>query len=150
MRFILIAAFLLAACGNSVTAPAASLLVTPIVTPQQIHAGDTVTVQVVVTNTGDRPQEYSENWCGGPFVIYASDGIVDPRANMGCFNGSLISVVTLGVGEQHVYTSQWVTNYAEAAFGTRPSPLAAGTYLIRGALQGNGVENVAVTVEITQ
>lgn len=148
---ILATAFLLVACEKSVTAPTANLLVTPIVTPSQVRAGDTVTVQVIVTNTSDRPQQYSENWCGGSFVIYSSDGTVDPRVNIGCFNTAAAAAVTLGVGEQHVYTSRWATDYAEApSGGTLPGPLAAGTYLIRGALQGDGVQNVAVVVQIDQ
>lgn len=149
-RCLLLATFLLAACGESVTGPAAGLLVTPILAQSQVRAGDTVTVQIVVTNVGNGPQQYSENWCGSPFLIYSAAGTVDASANVGCFSTAQAAIVTLGAGAQHVYTSRWATDYVEAASGTAPGPLVPGTYLIRGALQGDGVQSVAVAMQITQ
>jgi hypothetical protein len=141
MRSIaVLAVLLLAACDRSPTAPASRLLVTAYATPDTIRAGDQMDVIVAITNVSDQPQSYESNFCGPAYHVYNAAGARLDSAQA-CFSYS--QPKTLAPGAQDVYTSAWATTS-----GSPATPLPAGAYTIRGALDGDGVESYAYAVQL--
>lgn len=141
MRSIaVLALLLLVACDRSPTAPANRLLVTAFATPDTIRAGEATNVIVAITNVTDRPQTYQPNVCGPLYHIYDHGG-TQLDSVIACF--ALAAPQTLAPGAQYVYAAEWTT-----VTGSPAVPLPAGTYTIRGAVDGNGVENLPYTVQV--
>jgi hypothetical protein len=138
MRVFLIAVALLATgCGRSIAAPdMMPLVVSVIVSPATIPRGQTIAVTVSITNRASQPESYVEDWCAAFAVMNAAGSVVGPES--GCFSVQSLASVTLAPGEQRLYTAQWATD----------STIQAGEYTIAGALHGDNVENIPVTIQI--
>ena len=142
MRLIAVLAVLsLAACDRSPTAPASRLLVTAYATPDTIRAGEPMNIIIAITNVSDQPQSYESNFCGPAYrVLNAAGSTLDSTSLCAAYSAPK----TLAPGAQDVYSSVWTTTS-----GDQTAPLPAGSYTIRGALSGDGVENYSYAVQLT-
>ncbi len=142
MRLIAVLAVVsLVACERSPTAPANRLLVTAFATPDTIRAGDETVVTIGITNVSDQPQTYESNFCGPAYHIYDAAGTMLDGARP-CL---LVSQPkTLAPGAQDVYSAAWAATAILSA-----APLPAGSYTIRGLVDGEGVENLPYVVRVT-
>lgn len=141
MRSIaVLALLLLTACDRSPTAPANRLLVTAFATPDSVRAGGSTIVIIGITNVSDTPQTYESNFCGSAYHVFDTAG---KRLDSEPFCASVSLPKTLAPGAQDVYSAAW-----ETATGSPATPLPAGTYTIRGAVAGDGVENLPYTVQL--
>ena len=141
MRLIAVLAVLsLAACERSPTAPANRLLVSAFATPDTIRAGEVTVVTVGITNVSDEPQTYESNFCGQAYHIYNAAGTKIDNA-LPCL--ALTAPKMLAPGAQDLYSTEWTT-----AGGSPATALPAGSYTIRGAVDGDGVENLPFTVQV--
>lgn len=146
MRAIFVVALLsLAACEKSPTAPATAFLVTAFATPQAIKSGTQTVVIVGITNVTNKAQTFESNFCGPAFSVTTSSG-ANPYGGFFCFSYS--APKTLAPGEQVVYSSEWTTTGVDST-GHSTGPLPAGTYTLRGALNGTNVNNIAFAVQLT-
>ena len=141
MRLIAVLAVLsLVACERSPTAPANRLLVTAFAMPDTVRAGDVIAVTIGITNVSDQPQTYESNFCGPAYRVYnAAGAILD--GSLACLGIS--QPRTLAPGAQDLYSSAWTTTT-----GSPSAPLPTGSYKIRGAVDGDGVENLAYVVQV--
>ncbi|MFI5232920.1 MAG: hypothetical protein ACHQSE_10475 [Gemmatimonadales bacterium] len=141
MRSIaVLALLLLVACDRSPTAPANRLLVTAFATPDSVRAGSSTVVIIGITNVSNTPQTYESNFCGSAYHIFDTAGKrLDPEP----FCAAVSLPKTLAPGAQDVYSAEW-----ETTAGSPTSLLPAGTYTIRGAVDGAGVENLPYTVQV--
>lgn len=132
-----LALLLLVACDRSPTAPANKLLVTAFATPDTVLAGSTTSVIIAITNVSNQPQPYVASFCGPVYHIFDSAGAqVDTTAYF-CADDYLAPPV-LAPGAQATFAAEWTTT------------LAPGQYTIRGALTGDGIENIPYPVWIAQ
>jgi hypothetical protein len=142
MRLIAVLVVLsLVACERSPTAPANRLLVTAFASPDTVRAGDVTVVIIGITNVSDRPQTYESNFCGPAYHIFDATGARLDNA-FPCL--AITEPRTLAPGAQDVYSTAWTTSG-----GSPAAPLPAGSYKIRGAVDGDGVENLPYEVHVT-
>ena len=97
-----------------------------------LRPGETAQVTVAATNWGLKPVIINTNPCAGAFVVFDKAGT---RAGPALRTCSLALVTReLAPGETHVFRHSWAVD----GFGdiTKPRPLAAGTYTLRGHVFG--------------
>jgi len=108
--------------------------------PDTVRAGDAIAVTVGITNVSDQPQSYESNFCGPAYHIFDAAG-TQLQNSPGCLLFS--APKTLAPGAQDVYTAAWTTTG-----GSPTAALPAGSYTLRGAVDGDGVENLPFTVQV--
>jgi hypothetical protein len=142
MRLIAVLAVVsLVACERSPTAPASKFLVTAFATPDTVRAGEVTVVTVGITNVSDKPQSYESNFCGPAYHIFNAAGARLDNA-IPCL--AITQPKMLAPGAQDVYSTEWTTTG-----GSPATALPSGSYTIRGAVDGDGVENLPYAVQVT-
>jgi hypothetical protein len=84
--------------------------------------------------------------CGPAFHVFNQAG-TQRGASSVC--AAIYISKTLAPGERALYTSQWTTVGTDS-LGQSTGPLPAGTYTLRGALDGANVNSAAATVVLVR
>lgn len=145
-RILALSLLALTGCAKSPTAPSNIFLVTAFATPQSFIAGNVTTVIIGIENVSNTTQTFDANFCGPAYHVFDSTGT---RIGGSYVCSAIYIPKTLAPGEQAVYSSQWTTVGTDAV-GHSTGPLPAGTYTLRGALEGAQIQSSAYTVSLVK
>lgn len=148
IRLYAFAGLLCFACDRGPTSPLSGLAVTTSVVPSVFHVGEEVMVRVVVTNRGIEPRTISINACPDPFVVSTPDGTTVAPGQRICTAELILR--TLAPGDQYTFAEQWAGDAIRGGFDAPAAVLAPGSYLVRGTMNGAGVDNPGVMIQITR
>ena len=148
MRLVLMVAFLSVACGG-VTTPRGDLSWSVTIAPLTIRAGDTATVQVVVTNRGKQRRDFYRGKCVDPWVVTTTSGTVVGPRQVGNCEAILISQ-TLEPDEQYTFSPRkWIGDALTGRDG-QTKLLSPDTYLIRAGTTDVQLPGTPAIVNIRQ
>lgn len=121
------------------------------VAPDAFRAGTAVSVNVTVTNLGDRPRRVEHNTCGRSFDVTTIEGVVVGPPNVICT--PISDMRELAPGAQVVFEGGW--NWRQGTItGEQLELLPPGRYLVRGFAQVFGytvpVRSRPVEVVVTE
>jgi hypothetical protein len=145
MSFLSVA--LVACACSDATAPDHDLVVQTTVVPAEFHAGDQVTVNIVITNTGPRPRMIFENECLSAFEVETMAGTVVGPGERIC--DAIAVPRVLAAGEQYTLRQQWIGDGLRGGIDQPIALLPAGTYQIVGLIVPPGPANRPGLVTIT-
>ena len=121
-------------------------LVTAFATPATLKSGTTTTLIIGITNVSDKAQTFDQNFCGPAYRITPPPGVQLSAQTLPASPTTIFR--TLQPGEQAVYAAEWTTVHLDS-LGHVTGPLPAGTYTVRGALDGSNVNSIPFTVQLT-
>jgi hypothetical protein len=135
-RYLILAAVLAAGCSDPSSPPDLSIVV--VASASSLHAGERLTVNVTVLNTGTREHTITVNGCPAPFSVFDQEGNAVTPTSQICTAD--LRLQTLGPGDSYSFTSDWTGETSTLSNGTWiRQPVAPGTYSLRGQITAFGL-----------
>jgi hypothetical protein len=118
----------LAGCADA--ASPGDLAISITTSASQIRSGDSISVNVTVTNVGDREHTIEGSGCPRLFRVYELEGDVVPRPELCSLSSKPVRLVR---GDSYTLSYRWVAENFTYTDGTVVrTPLPAGPYTFRG------------------